>query len=243
MTMADISSDCGFLLHSRPYRDSSLIGEFFLQHSGRLSILFRGVRRAGKTGSKGRILQPFTFLALTYSGRNELKVGQQVEPVAHHFLTGTQLYSGLYLNELLMRLLHREESCPPLFEYYQDALQHLQSNPLEPVLRRFEQQLLAELGYELVLETDVQGNAVDVNKTYLFQPDQGFSLVSAAMRHGQSLDQHCFRGGHLLAIAAHEYEDSEVLQAAKRLCRQALQPHLGDKPLHSRELFKQSRPS
>ena len=111
----------------------------------------------------------------------------------------------------------------------------------EPVLRRFERHLLQELGYELTLQWDVEGNSINPDMHYLYVPDQGFSPTSSAGLN-QPLRQHSFSGQHLLAIEQHDYDEPEVAKAAKRLIRLALAPHLGDKPLHSRELFKQLTP-
>ena len=233
------NTDLGYLLHSRPYRDSSLICDFLLEHHGRVALLYKGVRKAGKQGAKGRLLQPFAPLAISFDGRNELKSGRMLEAAGvAAFLVGAQLYSGLYVNELLMRLLQREEPCPSLFEYYRQVILALESGPLESTLRRFERQLLLELGYELTLLWDESGEPILPDHLYLYIPDQGFSLATSATLD-QPLRQRCFQGRHLLAIEQHDYDEPEVAQAAKRLSRLALAPHLGDKPLHSRELFKQ----
>ena len=204
-------------------------------------MLFKGVRTSGKQGAKARLLQPFTSLLIRFNGRNELKVGQQVEPDQVGFgLVGVQLYSGLYLNELLVRLLHREEPYVSLFDHYRTALLNLQRGDLEPTLRQFEHQLLAELGYALDLQQDSVGTPVHPQSLYLYQPDLGFSLIEELPQKSE-LSAYCFAGSQLLAIHNGEYKDSDVLKAAKRLSRLALQPHLGDKPLRSRELFTQLR--
>lgn len=242
-TMANTSSDTGFLLHSRPFRDTSLIADFFLRDHGRVSVLFKGVRASGKQGAKARLLQPFSPLLVRFQGRNELRTGLQVEPAQNGFgLTGSQLYSGLYLNELLVRLLYKEEPSIALYDYYWQALVNLQCGALEPTLRIFEHQLLAELGYELDLHLDSSGEPIHSQRLYLYQPDQGFGAIAVRPRHGD-FSVRCFSGAELLAIQRNEYEDNDVLKAAKRLSRLALQPHLGDKPLRSRELFTQLRQS
>lgn len=237
MTM--VNTDLGYLLHSRPFRDSSVICDFLLQQHGRVSVLYKGVRKAGKQGAKGRLLQPFSQLSVSFDGRNELKAGRVLESAgAPTFLVGYQLYSGLYLNELMVRLLHKEEPVPTLFDQYQRAIQDLLGGRLEMVLRRFERELLSELGYELTLQWDTSGDPVSATSIYLYQPDQGFSLIHQLPRDS-ALRQRCFSGQHLLAIQRHEYDDQAVASAAKKLSRLALAPHLGDKPLRSRELFKQ----
>lgn len=235
--MTTSEPDTGFLLHARPFRDTSLIGEFFLRRQGRVSILFKHLKKEGKQGAKARLLQPFSPLVLTFDGHNELKVGRLLEPAgASIFLTGTALFSGLYLNELLVRLLHREESLPELFDYYRNALIDLQDGGTDIPLRRFEQQLLRELGYELVLDQDVAGSEIQADTWYRYEADAGL-LPLGDLPAAPALQRQCFRGTHLLEIHRQQYEDTEVRNAAKRLSRLALAPHLGDKPLKSRELF------
>ena len=232
------STDLGYLLHSRPYRDTSVIGDFLLQHYGRVSLLYRGVRKAGKQGARGRLLQPFNPLAVSFDGHNELKTGRLLEPAGTAtMLTGFALYSGLYLNELLVRLLHREEPLPALFQDYVAALGQLREGPLEATLRRFEQRLLAELGYQLILDQDVDGRPIEPDLWYLYQADLGFSVLRESPR-AVGAQRGCFRGAHLLAMEQQLYDDDAVAQAAKQLSRLALAPHLGDRPLRSRELFK-----
>jgi DNA repair protein RecO (recombination protein O) len=233
------NTDQGYLLHSRAYGDTSTIADFFLQYHGRISLLYKGVRKAGKQGAKGRLLQPFSLLAVSFEGRSELKSGRLLEPAAAPvFLTGSQLYSGLYVNELLVRLLHREEACAELCTAYQQAVMYLQNGNLEVTLRRFEQSLLRELGYELTLQWDVAGNPIEADAHYLYQPDQGWTWVAEPPRE-TAMRKRCFVGRHLLAIHQHQYDEPGVAASAKQLMRLALAPHLGDKPLRSRELFKQ----
>lgn len=237
--MANTDVFSGYLLHSRPFRDSSVICDFFLRHVGRVSILYKGVKKSGKPGAKARLLQPFSPLSVSYTGRGELKSGLLLEANgAGTFLQGKRLYSGLYLNELLMRLLHKEEPHDELFEYYQSALKLLLMDEFEVVLRRFEQQLLMALGYELVFEVDDQGNEVQAGRWYVYEYDSGF-VPLAAPSQDSKIQQRSFLGAHLLAIHQHVYDDADILKSAKRLSRLALAPHLGDKPLKSRELFKQ----
>lgn len=238
MTMVNTNPDIGYLLHSRPFRDSSVICDFFLQQSGRVSVLYKGVKKAGKPGEKGRLLQPFSLLSVGFDGRNELKAGRMLESSgASVFLQGKQLYCGLYVNELLVRLLHKEEPYERLFESYRHALAHLKTDSLEATLRLFEQQLLAEMGYEICFDSDAIGNAIAPQLHYLYQPDHGFTPLQQLPQDMQ-IRQRCFLGQHLLAIGQGHYGDSGVALAAKKLSRQALSPHLGDKPLRSRELFK-----
>jgi len=235
--MTSNEQDEGFLLHARPFRDTSLIGEFFLRRQGRVSILYKHLRKEGKAGAKARLLQPFSPLVVSFENRQELKAGRLLEPAgASIFLTGTALFSGLYLNELLVRLLHKEEPLPDLYEHYRTALLSLQDRTDERTLRRFERQLLQEMGYELVLHVDVSGEPLQAERWYRYDADTGFFPLPRQPTD-MALVRRSFHGARLLEMQRDEYEDTAVRNDAKRLSRLALAPHLGDKPLKSRELF------
>lgn len=238
MTIND--PDDGYLLHVRPLRDTSLIGEFFLRRHGRVSVVYSHLKKEGRQGAKARLLQPFVPLAVTFDGRHELKKGRMLEAAAASLmLTGTALFSGMYLNELLVRLLHKEEAHVELFATYEDTLRQLQSGPADIPLRRFERHLLAALGYELVLDRDIHGDPVRIDADYQYVPDRG--LIPLLRPQVPAHAHTGFCGAHLLEIHRHAYEDNAVRVAARQLSRLALAPHLGDKPLHSRELFAQLR--
>lgn len=220
-----------FVLYVRPYQETSALVEVFCREQGRVGMVFRRVR--GGKSTKAAFLQPFQPVWISYSGQHELRTGRQIEARgASVWLTGTALISGLYLNEVLMRLLHRDDPHPALFDCYETTLQRLASEEVEPSLRQFERRLLAELGYEIVFDADALGEPLCADKYYQFQPEQGFVEQPPIPR------QPGFSGLHLLAIGAADYRTGEVRRAAKHLFRQALAPHLGDKPLMSRSLFK-----
>ncbi len=192
----------GFVLHSRPYRETSLIVEFFSQEHGRLSILFRGARKPTKKQLQlSRQLQPFQMLLVAYAGRSELKTGHRVESVgAGFYLPGTRLYSGLYLNELLVRLLYKEDAHPELFQLYRYTLESLRDAEaeLEWVLRSFEFKLLAELGYGIHFHADgVSHQPIEADKNYGYDPEQGFYPLEDTANVNQS----GFSGRSLQALA------------------------------------------
>lgn len=221
-----------WVLHSRPYRDTSLLLELFTAEQGRISLVGRGVRRRSRGGSQSALLQPFNPLLVSFSGGGELRnlTGCEAagKPVV---LRGEHLFSALYLNELLLRLLHRHDPHPTLFAAYAAALDQLSAaeRPDTP-LRRFELGLLDELGYGFPLDRDGRTGApiaADVN--YRFDP--GFGLVVAAA------DSDGLAGGELLRMAAGDFEGS-ARPVARQLLRQALASHLGPEPLRSRALFR-----
>ncbi|MEE8056292.1 MAG: DNA repair protein RecO [Pseudomonadales bacterium] len=233
-----IESQPAYVLHTRNYRDTSLLVEFLTFGYGRVSAVVKGVRSSGKTAKLRRsLMQPFIPLLISWTGKTDLKTIIQFEscsaPLA---LVGPRLFSAIYVNELLTRLLQHYDNNPELYSLYQCALQGLlQEELIDVVLRRFELQLLDDLGYgiDLTVELDTE-RPIEADKFYLFESGQGFCLAnntSNAMGNSQ-----LFSGEDLLAIARGDF-CPQVRRAAKRLCRQALAVHLGNKPLKSRELF------
>lgn len=232
----------GYVLHRRPYRDSSLLLDVFTPEFGRVGLVARGARQA-KSRSQA-LLQSFHPLLVSWSGNGELANLNAVESAAAaHWLTGPALMSGLYLNELLARLLHRFDPHPELYSSYETALaalvrasQDRAGVALEPVLRIFEKRLLAELGYGLVLEYEADtGRPVEAGQVYAYHLGEGpvrWSDEAAAQANALLI-----RGAGLLDLAREDLADAGSLREAKRLMRAALAAHLGNKPLASRRLF------
>jgi len=221
------------LLHARDYRDACLLVELFTPEQGRISAVARGARRSRKGYSQRAILQPFQPLWIAVSGRGELKTLRAAEsrdsPIPLH---GRSLFSGLYLNELLCRLLHRDDPHPDLFSDYEAALRALVNTELlDIVLRFFELRLLDELGYSFSLDSEAHsGVPIAADRQYRFDAQQGL------LRCEESSPQVSFSGADLIAFNRGDYSES-ARRALKVLCRLALRPHLGDKPLLSRQLF------
>lgn len=216
-----------YLLHTRPYRETSLLAEWFLPEQGRVGAVLRGARRRGQQAPA-----PFQPLFVQLVGDHELKTVSACEPAGPALrLQGGALFAGLYLNELLVRLAPRELPLPELFVAYAGALGELAdlvqpaAADLEPVLRRFERQLLEAMGLGL----DVPD--IDPALDYRYQPGQGW-LVGRAGRDGE-----VWSGQDILAVLADDFDTPARRRLAKRLYRSALQPLLGDRPLRSRELF------
>lgn len=223
-----------YVLHSRPYRDSSALVDLLTLQQGRQRVVWRGARGGRKGGLSP---QPFQPLLLSLSGRGELKSLQHAERAGHlPALKGDALFSGLYLNELLTRLLLTDEPQPLIFAAYQGAVEGLASEQaVEPLLRRFECQLLTELGYAFSLQFDARGQPLRADLAYHWHAEQGL-LPAPAGQPG-------IAGSALLAMAADDWRERATLRAAKQLMRQALAVHLGDKPLLSRQLFTQGKES
>ncbi len=225
-----------FVLHTRPWSETSLIAELLTPGQGRLGVMSRGGRR-GRRGA-APALQPFTLLQTDWRGRGELRTLTVAEPERHFRLQGDWLYAGLYLNELLLRLLERDDAQPGIFKAYALALVALADmTDLEPPLRRFELHLLEALGYGFPLDRDIDGAEVRPGTDYELLRDSGLAPAGPlAVRDGPEPVR--FAGAHLLALAADDFSAPAVRLAAKRLTRAALAQHLGGRPLRSRELFR-----
>lgn len=231
-----LSLQPAYALHTRDYRETSLIVEFFTPAHGRVAAVARGARSVRRGASQRAILQPLQPLWIELGGHGELKSLRNAEArAAVVALRGPRLFGALYLNELLCRLLHRDDAHDALFARYEATLQALAGAALLDVaLRHFEIDLLDALGYGFsLLEASDSGAPLAADARYEFDPQRG--LVSAPAHNDAAL-----RGGDILDFAAGRYS-AESRRALKRLCRLALRPHLGSKPLRSRELFVAAR--
>ncbi|AGZ33846.1 DNA repair protein RecO [Pseudomonas sp. SWI6] len=216
-----------YVLHSRAYKETSALVDFFTPQ-GRVRAVLRRAR-----GKGGSLVRPFVPLEVELRGRGELKNVGRLDTVGiAAWLHGDALFSGLYLNELLMRLLPAEAPQPELFEHYALTLQALAAGrPLEPLLRSFEWRLLEDLGYAFALDHDVNDQPIVAQGFYRLQVEAGLERVYL-------VQPGLFNGNELLALAQADWDAPGALLAAKRLMRQALAVHLGSKPLVSRELFR-----
>ena len=220
-----------FVLHSRAYRDTSLLVELLTMQYGRLTVVARGVRSM-KSRLQG-ILMPFLPLLVSFSGKTDLRTLQQAEVNGLSYeLRGNVLLSGFYLNELLIRLLPNHESYPKVYQAYKNTLEGLvDSKQPEIELRLFEKCLLSNLGYGLQLDRTIKNELVLPEKEYIFEFGNGLSKAKTNNVYNYS-------GKSLLALQAENLSTATELRDAKRLLRGVLADLLGDKPLKSRELFK-----
>lgn len=233
--MVDEPLQPAFLLHARPYRDTSAIGHFLTLSDGRVDALVRGVR--GRRSRHRAFLQPFTPLLLGWRGRGELKTAQRFEhagtPV---WLSGEALACGWYANELLVRLLKPFLSDALLFREYALLLPLLTDiEQREPALRRFELTLLATLGVVPVPEDFVQ---YDPESHYLWQDALGFTPIAQSQAVSKDSAWPYVSGRLLYGIGQDDWRDPQMRREAKQLTRQLLTPLLGHKPLQSRQLLK-----
>lgn len=236
-----------YVLHTREYRDTSLLVDFLTLEHGLIRAVARGVR--GGKSSKRALLQPLQPLLVSVSGRGELLTMGTVEAAAPVFqLHGERLFSVLYLNEVLCRLLQPGQCHPEIYQLYQSTLVSLlnHSMVIECSLRRFEYELLLELGYCPDLSMDAEsGEPIFTHLDYLFDPASG---ITVCKERAESTQAHRFSGRQLVDIKSlltgdqQHYQNKQILSDTKRFMRQALRPLLGNKPLNSRQLFVSAYP-
>ena len=232
----NIQDQAAFILHQRPYRDTSQLIELFTRDHGRISAVSRGSRSA-KSKLKA-VLQPFRPLHVSWSGKGELVSLNKVEAAANKLplLTGNALPSAFYINELLMKLLHRFDVHSDIYELYQSTLYKLHDHQqLEIHLRLFEKELLQLLGFGLNLTVDADtGEDVMQDASYIYYIEHG-PVAQKTLSNQQQLE---IRGESLLAFERGEFSDDRVRKEIKSLMRYVLAYYLGGKPLKSRELFR-----
>ena len=230
--MNRVADEPGYLLHRRDYRETSLLLELFTLNYGRVGVVARGARRS-RQGRAG-LLQPFQPLLLGWSGRGELGTLTEVDRAERASgLAGRQLPHGFYLNELLLRLLPRDDPHPRLFHHYRRALADLASE--EAALRRFEVVLLQELGYGLELACDGEtGQPLDPGGHYRYELEKGPCAVADEVDSPWVVS-----GATLLSLASGEAPDDGHGES-RRLMSRILAYYLGDRPIRSRELLKKN---
>ena len=177
-----------FVLHTRAFRDTSLIVDLFALKYGRISCLARGAK-SSKSKLRGLLL-PFVPLLVSWSGKSDLVTLSKIETNNKPYnITGSNLLSGLYLNELLVKLLAQHDPHPNIYRAYQNTLNNLQNNNnIQITLRLFEKQLLAEIGYGLQLTKDAEGQVIQPNNYYYYKYEHGFVRC---LEH----DENAFSGG------------------------------------------------
>jgi DNA repair protein RecO (recombination protein O) len=220
----------GFVLHQRPYRDSSQLLECMTAAQGRMGLVARGSRRAPTR--QRALLQPFVPLKLSWVRRGELGRLTHVEVDGPTYsLIGQRLLAGYYANELLLRLLARGDPNDGVFSCYSRCLAQLgEASSLSFTLRVFELELLQALGYGLELEGEsTTGEPLRAELRYVYELERGFRRAEP-----QDDDDNVYSGRDLLALRDLTLADDASLRAAQRLLGRALRAHLGDRPLQSR---------
>ena len=230
-----IDGQIAWILHSYPYSETSLIIDVLSRDYGRLPLMARGARRP-RSVLRG-VLQAFQPIEMGWFGAGEVRTLAKAEWVGGMpLLGGSALMLGYYLNELLLKLLPREDAHPALFEAYAASLQALsRGEPHESRRRLFEKTLLKELGYGLALERDAaSGQPVLPGRNYQYLIERGPVDASTLPddEGGRTI-----RGKTLLDLARDDYSDNQTLAESKALMRRLINHHLAGQPLQSRRVF------
>jgi DNA repair protein RecO (recombination protein O) len=224
-----VDNEPAYVLHTYPYRETSLIVEVLSRHHGRLGLVARGARRA-QSSLKSRLLS-FQPLTLSWFGKGALRTLHAVEWQGGSLrLEARALMCGFYVNELLLKMLPVEDPHEGLYERYQSTLVALaeQGEP-QPVLRRFELDLLSELGYAQTLTHLPDGSEVDGRLRYSYAFGQGVVPLMT--------DEPGYSGKTLLDMASGTFDDPRTLSEGKQLMRVLINHYLADKPLLTRQLL------
>ncbi len=232
-----VQQEPAYVLHRRPWRETSLMVDVFSLNAGRVTVIARGANSA-KSPLKA-LLQPFQPLVLDWTGRSDLKTLTQTDVRPGPSLTRTlALYSGLYVNELLQRTLPLADPNPRLFAAYIDLLNELSRvADVEPVLRQFEKTFAGELGYSFAWDqtTDTEEDVL-IDGLYYYDPQQGILANPSGTARLQGLS-----GETLKALAAGDLESPDCRRVAKRVTRVLVDFLLQGRELNSRRLFSSHR--
>lgn len=220
-----------FVLHSYPFRETSLIVDVFSRDFGRVALIARGARRP-RSALRGLLLA-FQPLELAWAGKGEVQTLMKAEwQGGQPLLAGKALFFAYYLNELLMQLLPREDAHERLFSVYAQTLRRFSRHLREADLRCFERALLQELGYGLTLDRDAEGAPIDLRGDYAYEIERGPVRLPRA---GNSALSVC--GKTLADMAADDFSDPRSLQEAKQLMRALIAHYSDGKGLDTRRIL------
>ena len=230
-----IEGEPAYLIHQRPYSETSQIINLFSRHYGRVDVIAKGSKRP-KSKFKS-FLQPFSPILVSWSGRSQLKTLRSVDISSSKQpnVSGKHLMSAFYLNELILSFLTTADPYPDLFDAYSLAIENLSSaDSSEIILREFEIELLTEIGYAINFRTEAMSSKkIEPNLLYRFVAEEGFvSSVTSSMRDT------LIKGSVIHAIDQGDFSDPETLRIAKRIARKSIKYHLSGKELNTKKVVK-----
>jgi len=228
-----ISEQPAFVLHSYPYRETSLIVDVLSRDHGRVALVAKGAKRP-HSALRG-VLQTFQPLSLAWSGKSEMRTLTGAEWVGGMLpLAGDALLCGFYVNELLVKFLAREDPHPQLFHHYVVTLTRLaHDEPPVQVLRSFERVLLRETGYAMSLNRTVVRRNVVPEGRYVFDPERGVREASDEYPSNWPV----ISGQTLLDMEQDDYHRAQTVAQSKTLMRFLLNTYLGGTPLATRQIL------
>jgi DNA repair protein RecO (recombination protein O) len=224
-----ITQQPAYVLHARAWRETSLLLEVFTRDFGRVGLVARGVRGARARLSRSS-LEPMQALRMDWAGRGELPTLAAVEPAdVPRAFRGEALLSAMYVNELLVRLIARNDPHPALFERYGRLLDELRdASSLAWSLRCFERDLLGAIGYALQLDV-----AADTGRPIEYEVDYDYLADAGAVIAGNHPDAVRVRGSALRALATGDRPDAQDMAALRRLMRNLIGQQVGSRGLQS----------
>tara|TARA_B100000959_G_scaffold284702_1_gene357086 strand:+ start:1629 stop:2357 length:729 start_codon:yes stop_codon:yes gene_type:complete len=230
-----IENEPAYLIHQRPFSESSQIINLFSRHFGRVDLIAKGSKRP-KSKFKS-FLQPFMPILVSWSGRSQLKTLRSIDLNTQRKTTlpNKQLMSAFYLNELILSLLITMDPYPDLFDCYALTIDKLSDVDFsESVLRTFEIKLLSQIGYAINFQTEgMSSNYIDAEQVYRFVVEEGFVRSHSTTPHDSLI-----KGSIIKAIDRGDYSTPQVLKAAKRITRKSIKYHLSGKELNTKKVFK-----
>ncbi len=225
----------GYVLHTRPYTESSLLLDVFCRQFGRFMLLAKGARRQ-KSGMRG-VLMPFKPLLLSWAGKGQLPILTAAESQGHlSDMLGKQLHAAYYANELILKLLHRFDAHQDLYDSYDHTVRTLtEGEDAGTLLRVFEKSLLQEIGFGLILDHDVEtGEGINETANYRYVPQFGPVVTEVANENGMQVS-----GQTLIAMREECFKTSESRQQARILTRNLITQQLGGRELRCRKVMNQ----
>jgi DNA repair protein RecO (recombination protein O) len=230
-----LEDEHAFVLHTYPFQDTSVIVEAFSRRYGRIGLIAKGAKRP-KSSLRPALLA-FQRLAIAWSGRGELRTLTRAEAVGGaHALAGVAMMCGYYANELVLKLLQRDDPHERLFDDYADTLRGLaMGEAAEAVLRRFELALLREIGYAVQLEFDAErGTPLVAEERYAYWPERGPLAATGGINAPGTVQ---LRGKTLLDMARGDFTDPLTAAESKQLMRWLIGQHLDQRTLNTRQLL------
>ena len=230
--MNKIDLEPAYLLHTKPYSETSVIVDLLTKNHGRICALAKGARR---TKSKLRFcLEMFSKLLVSYSGKGDLKLLLNVEFCEKsNYLSGNKLVCGFYINEILTYLTFKGVPSERVFECYSDVFNEEKDFGTERCLRTFEKRLLTAIGYAINLKTDINGDPIDPGGFYRYLHDDGFLCC---FNKTDSI-RDVFSGKSLIAFDSDDLNVASDFKEIKRLMRMVISYRIGGKKIKSRSLF------
>ncbi|QWP76032.1 DNA repair protein RecO [Lysobacter sp. K5869] len=230
-----LTAEPAYILHVRPWRETSVLIEALSEQHGRVGLVARGVQGPKKQVLRAA-LQPFQHVRVDALLRGELARLTAAEAIdAAPRLLGDAALAGFYVNELVLRLVPRGDPFFELYELYGRTRARLDGPHLAWTLRRFERDLLDALGSGFDWSVDADGAPIDPAARYRLDPEQGARRLLSDRGHGERNAAATGRG--LLALANDSLPEASDLPGLRHALRSVLTHHLGPRGLKSWEMM------